>query len=52
MSDLTDDLDQADEDILSFTVSDDAVEAAAAPLGGVVYSTPTNCQAVPTACCQ
>jgi hypothetical protein len=52
MNDLTDDLDQAGEDILSYTVSDEALEAAAGTEGDIFYSRATNCQAVPTACCQ
>lgn len=34
MNDQTDDLDRADEDILTYTVSDEALEAAAGTEGG------------------
>jgi hypothetical protein len=42
MNDTTSDDDQADEDILTFTVSDEALEAAAGMMAGVLSTAMTG----------
>jgi hypothetical protein len=51
MNDDTTDLDQVDEDILTYTVSDEALEAAAGTESGVALAAASavNCTA-PTVC--
>ena len=55
MNDQTDDLDQAEAEILTYTLSDEALEAAAGTERGAFRShgLPNSCasQAHPLACC-
>jgi hypothetical protein len=53
-SNIADTLDQADEEILTYTVSDEALEAAAGMAGGQQYTPNTNivnCTLSPGQCC-
>ena len=54
MDNLADTLDQADEDILTYTASDEELEAAAGVAGGQQYTPNTNipnCSLSPGQCC-
>jgi hypothetical protein len=51
MNDTTTDLDQADEDILTYTVSDEALEAAAGTEKGRYYTAHSMVMPVGGPCC-